>query len=85
MDVIFYQINVSNKNNIKSISEELEQIFGRLDILVHNAAILYYDGQFTIDVDLDIVNKTLTTNLYGPWLLYQAFIPLMKRNGYGLL
>ncbi len=83
LDVIFYQLDVSNKNNIKSISEELDQKFGRLDILVNNAAILYDNGQFTINADLDIVSKALTTNLYGPWLLCQAFIPLMKRNGYG--
>ncbi len=83
LDVIFYQLDVSNKNNIKSISEELEQKFGRLDILVNNAAILYDNGQFTINADLDIVSKALTTNLYGPWLLCQAFIPWMKRNGYG--
>jgi NAD(P)-dependent dehydrogenase (short-subunit alcohol dehydrogenase family) len=25
----------------------------------------------------------LTTNLYGPWLLCQAFIPLMEKNRYG--
>lgn len=25
----------------------------------------------------------IDSNLYGPWLLYQAFIPLMKKNGYG--
>ena len=29
------------------------------------------------------MGKALATNLYGPWLLCQAFIPLMKGNGYG--
>lgn len=83
LDVLFYQLDVSNKNDIKSISEELEQQFGRLDIIVNNAAILYDNGQLTINADLDVVSRALTTNLYGPWLLSQAFIPLMKRNEYG--
>jgi NAD(P)-dependent dehydrogenase (short-subunit alcohol dehydrogenase family) len=29
------------------------------------------------------VNQAMVTNVYGPWRLCQAFIPIMKRNGYG--
>lgn len=32
---------------------------------------------------LDILDATLKTNFYGPLLLCQAFVPLMKRNKYG--
>jgi len=83
LDAIFYQLDVSNKNNIKYVFDKIEQLFGRLDILVNNAAILYDTDQSTINADLELVSKALTTNLYGPWLLCQAFIPLMKKNGYG--
>ncbi len=83
LDVIFYQLDVSNKNNIKHAFAKIEQQFGRLDILINNAAILYDTDQSTINADLELVSKALTTNLYGPWLLCQAFIPLMKKNGYG--
>lgn len=83
LDVTFYQLDVSNKNNIKHVSEKISQQFGRLDILVNNAAILYDTTQYAINADLEMVGKALTTNLYGPWLLCQAFIPLMKKNGYG--
>ena len=30
-----------------------------------------------------MVGKALATNLYDPWLLCQAFVPLMRKNGYG--
>lgn len=82
-NILFYQLDVSNKSDIQRIAFEVEQEFGRLDILINNAAILYDTGQNTITVDLDIVNKALITNLYGPWLLCQAFIPIMKSNRYG--
>ncbi len=83
LDVTYYQLDVSNKNNIKSIFDKIEQQFGRLDILINNAAILYDTDQSTINADLEQVSKALTTNLYGPWLMCQAFIPLMVKNGYG--
>ena len=83
LEVIFYRLDVSNKNHIQRICDEVKQQFGRLDVLVNNAAILYDLGKQAINADLDMVNKALITNLYGPWLLCQAFIPLMQRNRYG--
>ena len=83
LDVIFYQLDVSDRSNIKDIFTKIENQFGRLDILINNAAILFDKDQSTMNADLELVNKALTTNLFGPWLLCQAFIPLMEKNGYG--
>jgi NAD(P)-dependent dehydrogenase (short-subunit alcohol dehydrogenase family) len=83
LDVIFYQLDVSDRSNIKDIFTKIENQFGRLDILINNAAILYDKDQSTMNADLELVTKALTTNLFGPWLLCQAFIPLMEKNGYG--
>lgn len=83
LDVIFYQLDVSKRSNIKDIFTKIENQFGQLDILINNAAILYDKDQSTMNADLELVNKALTTNLFGPWLLCQAFIPLMEKNGYG--
>ncbi|HYG00095.1 MAG TPA: SDR family oxidoreductase [Candidatus Saccharimonadales bacterium] len=83
LDVVFHKLDVSDKENIVSVCNAIEKKFSRLEVLVNNAAILYDSNQSTINADLDIVNQALETNLYGPWLLCQAFIPLMKRNNYG--
>ena len=83
MDISFYQLDVCNDTDIKNISLQIEQQYGRLDILVNNAAILYDSWQDAIDADFQIVNRALETNLFGPWRLCQVFIPLMKKNGYG--
>jgi NAD(P)-dependent dehydrogenase (short-subunit alcohol dehydrogenase family) len=83
LDVIFYKLDVSDKENIVDVYNEVEKRFSRLDILVNNAAILYDSNQSTINANQDIVSQALKTNLSGPWLLCQAFIPLMKRNNYG--
>ena len=83
LDVIFYKLDVSNKEDVANIYNAIEKTFSRLDILVNNAAVLYDSNQSTVNANLDIVSQALRTNLYGPWLLCQAFIPLMKRNNYG--
>jgi NAD(P)-dependent dehydrogenase (short-subunit alcohol dehydrogenase family) len=82
-DIVFYQLDVTNKNNITNVYNRVEQEYGRLDILINNAAILFDQAQSTINVNLDLVKKALTTNLIGPWSVCQAFIPLMKKNQYG--
>lgn len=82
-DVTFCKLDVSSDRNITEIYQEIEEKFGHLDILINNAAILYDTNQSTINADMEIVRQALSTNLFGPWLLCQAFIPLMKRNGYG--
>ena len=83
LDVIFYQLDVSDQINISRITHQIEQEFGQLDVLVNNAAILYDTWQNAVDADLDVVNKALITNLFGPWRLSQLCIPIMKRNKYG--
>ena len=83
MDISFYQLDVSNNTDIKNISMQIEQQYGRRDVLVNNAAILYDSWQDAIDADFQVVNRDLETNLFGPWRLCQVFIPLLKKNKYG--
>ena len=83
LDVVFYQLDVSNQSHITHVSEQIIQQFARLDVLVNNAAILYDTWQHAINADLEIVNQAIITNLFGPWRLSQICIPIMKRNKYG--
>jgi NAD(P)-dependent dehydrogenase (short-subunit alcohol dehydrogenase family) len=83
LDVIVYELDVSNQRHMEKIVHQLEQQFGRLDVLVNNAAILYDTWQSAVNADLDVINQALTTNVFGPWRLSQLCIPLIKRNRYG--
>lgn len=83
LDVSFCKLDVTDKKNIVDVFNEIERKFSRLDILVNNAAILYDSNQSTLNANLDVVTQALKTNLYGPWLICQKFIPLMQRNNYG--
>jgi NAD(P)-dependent dehydrogenase (short-subunit alcohol dehydrogenase family) len=83
LDVIFYELDVSNQSDITRIIHQIEQRFGQLDVLINNAAILYDTWQSAVNADLDVVNRALTTNLLRPWKLSQVCIPLMEKNNYG--
>ena len=66
LDVIFYLLDVTNKDHIKNVSRQVEQQYGSLSVLINNAAILYDTWQHAIDVDLKVVNQAIDTNVYGP-------------------
>jgi NAD(P)-dependent dehydrogenase (short-subunit alcohol dehydrogenase family) len=86
-EVVPMELDVSNQVSVDSLLDNVEKSFGRLDILVNNAAILIDkddDDDITASkADLETVKITLETNLFGAWRMCKAFVPLMKKNGYG--
>jgi NAD(P)-dependent dehydrogenase (short-subunit alcohol dehydrogenase family) len=82
--VVSMELDVSDQLSVESVLDKVEETFGRLDILVNNAGILIDRDDVTAsNADLETVKVTLETNLMGAWRMCKAFIPLMKKNGYG--
>jgi NAD(P)-dependent dehydrogenase (short-subunit alcohol dehydrogenase family) len=68
-----------------SVSEAVTAVtdrYGKLDVLVNNAAITYDTWQRAITADLGIVRQAAETNLYGPWLMVERFLPLLRASGH---
>jgi NAD(P)-dependent dehydrogenase (short-subunit alcohol dehydrogenase family) len=82
-DVHARQLDVTDEKGIAQLARDVEEEFGRLDVLVNNAGISIDKGQHGVDADLDVVRETLEMNLFGAWRLCEAFVPLMQRNRYG--
>jgi len=82
-EAIPHQLDVSDAGSVDRMAAFLEDEFGRLDILVNNAAISNDDGQRGVDADLDRVKQALEANLFGAWRLCEMAVPLMRRHGYG--
>jgi NAD(P)-dependent dehydrogenase (short-subunit alcohol dehydrogenase family) len=53
---------------------------GKLDVLVNNAAIGYDTWQRAMTADLGVVRQAAETNLYGPWLMAERFLPLLRAS-----
>ena len=83
LPIHYHPLDVANPDSIAAIHRHVLQQFGRLDILVNNAAVYLDEGVSVFHVPLDTVRTTLETNLYGPLLLCQTFIPLMRQHNYG--
>jgi NAD(P)-dependent dehydrogenase (short-subunit alcohol dehydrogenase family) len=81
LDVYYHQLDVTDRESIHRLRDFLRDEYGRLDILVNNAGVYLDDGVSAFEVDLDTVRRSMETNVYGPLLLCQALVPLMKRHG----
>ncbi|MER7542757.1 SDR family NAD(P)-dependent oxidoreductase [Spirillospora sp. NPDC127506] len=73
------RLDVTSADDIARAASEI----GRLDVLVNNAAITYDTWQRASTADLAVVREAAETNLYGPWRLTQALLPLLRRSPHG--
>jgi NAD(P)-dependent dehydrogenase (short-subunit alcohol dehydrogenase family) len=76
-------LDVADDESVGAAAAAVDERFGRLDVLVNNAAILYDTENRGMDVDLDEVRRGLETNLFGAWRMVQAFLPLLRRSEHG--
>ena len=79
-DVTFLQIDVSKPESIRAAVEEISRHTDRLDVLVNNAGVLLDEDKDALSVTPEIFETTIRTNTLGPWLVAQAFVPLLKKS-----
>ncbi|TVY23556.1 Short chain dehydrogenase, partial [Lachnellula hyalina] len=74
------QLDISDRKSTEAAAALVEEEFGRLDIVVLNAAILSGRG-VVLDSDPDEWWETMTVNVKGPYLVTRAFLPLLLKGG----
>lgn len=86
-DVPVVALDVTDADSIRAAVAEVRGLFGRIDVLVNNAAILKEgllpEDTSVLDVSGDLVNQTFLTNTVGPLRMIQATVPGMRERGYG--
>jgi len=80
-DALALRCDVSDEASTRAAAAEVVRRFGRIDILVNNAAI-YYDLDREQN-DLAYFNRVLSVNLTGAWLMSRAVEPVLKRQRKG--
>jgi NAD(P)-dependent dehydrogenase (short-subunit alcohol dehydrogenase family) len=72
--------DIQEKTFCKQLVDRTVQEFGRLDILVNNAAFQRTYAELT-DIPEEEFDRTYRTNVYGTFFLTQAALPQMKPGG----
>jgi NAD(P)-dependent dehydrogenase (short-subunit alcohol dehydrogenase family) len=81
--VVGYQLDVSDRDRVDEVVDEVVDTLGPVQVLVNNAAL---DIPGTIfDYDAADWDRTLAVNLTGPWYLCRRLMPMMRDAGGGVV
>jgi NAD(P)-dependent dehydrogenase (short-subunit alcohol dehydrogenase family) len=76
--------DVSSEDAVKALVIGTMERFGKIDILVNNAALYSQlaEQEFT-DIDAALWDQVMAVNVRGPFLMAKHVVPHMKARGYG--
>ena len=81
--VVSHPLDVTSEASVSALTAWVDQQYGACDVLVNNAGILDPRGSLVMTTSLKTLQDVLATNLEGPFLVSQGFVPLMQRGQYG--
>ncbi len=86
-EALAIKVDVSNAEDTQEMVRKVAEYFGRIDILVNNAAAFLRDKiSRTVpfyELSLDEWDKVMAVNVKGPFLCCRAVYPYMKAQGAG--
>jgi 3-oxoacyl-[acyl-carrier protein] reductase len=74
--------DITKPEDMKNMAETTLKNFGRIDILVHNAAGIYPPSRIDVMTN-DEWHSAIKTNLDGTFYAVKAVLPAMKQQNYG--
>ena len=74
------RLDVTEPASVSDAARRVSERYGKLDVLVNNAAATYDTWQRAATADLAVVREAAETNLYGPWLMIEEFLPLLRAS-----
>ena len=77
---VVLQVDVSNEQAVENLFTQALEEFGAIDILVNNAAV-NGSGINVADMDTEVFDRTIRTNLYGTFFCCRSFIRHRRQNG----
>jgi NAD(P)-dependent dehydrogenase (short-subunit alcohol dehydrogenase family) len=80
LEAVAAALDVSDARSVEECVRFVKERFGRLDVLINNAAILYDDWQRAENANLDTAREAFETNTLGPWRVSLGLLPLLRRS-----
>lgn len=78
-NIIAYQVDITNENELISLKEDLINKNIELDIIINFAGI--YDMGSFLEKDLSKIEKVINVNLLGPIKVNQLLYPILSKKG----
>lgn len=78
--------DVTNRQSVDEMARLTVEKYGRIDVLVNNAAIFATIPMSRMpfdQIEIDEWDRMMAVNLRGTWLACRAVIPAMRKRGYG--
>src|SRR5919197_1594966 len=82
LEAHFVETDISNEDDCRRVCDEAERVFGRLDILVNNAAVFVLKG---LEATVDDWHRSLSVNLVGTAQMSKYACARMKESGGGAI
>ena len=81
-DTLTYPCDISRQERVNEVIADALKSFGKVDILVNNAA-LWRDRSAFVDVDMEVWKKYFDINVHGTAYVTQAVLPGMLEREWG--
>ena len=79
-----FVFDVSKEDEVKALVERTLARFGKIDVLVNNAAVFANLAQVPLtDIDVALWDKVMAVNVRGPFLMAKHVVPHMRAKRYG--
>ncbi|MGF1575200.1 MAG: SDR family NAD(P)-dependent oxidoreductase [Cyanophyceae cyanobacterium] len=79
-DVRAAVLDVSDVDTVTKLAVHIEQTFGKLDILINNAAGIAPYGEKAASAALGVAQEVMGVTLFGAWRMCQVFLPLLRKS-----
>lgn len=79
LSIVPMALDVTNETMVKAAAQQIEQRFGKLDVLINNAT-LFPDQYDTVNAELADIRNVFESNFIGSWSTIKYFTPLLRKS-----
>ena len=83
LDVMPFPLDVTQPESVEQLFTHLGQEYGKLDMLINNAAGVAPYGEKAATASLATTHQVMQTTLFGTWQLIQTMLPLLRKSPTG--
>ncbi len=81
ISVEFMRMDIADEESIRLAFDNVKSTFGRLDVLINNAAILFTEDHSLLRSDSSILNQTVGSNALAHLAVTRRFYPIIPPGG----